>query len=313
MGAGFAIGVVTAALGVAVLGMAAWAVVGDRRRRTTPAYLEDLAAGDHRGDVDLDEFAARLARPFMERVLHPVAGRVIAAVSSITPSDHRIRVRTKLAQAGLDTRTRPEEVIAAQGIGFVVGLVAGVGVLVTDRLSPVMGIVTLLLLVGVGTALPMVWLSRAITERTEGIRRDLPETLDLLAISVEAGLGLEGAMEVVVQRDDGPLARELERTLQEMELGLSRRDALNNLKQRTQVTELSTFVQALVQADILGMPLARVLKIQADEMRTKRQQWAREKAGKLPVKILFPLVACIFPAILVIILGPAMSQIGEAF
>ncbi len=245
--------------------------------------------------------------------MRPVVGRIVAAVGSVTPSDHRIRVRTKLAQAGLDAHTRPEEVIAAQGIGFVVGLLVGGAVLVTGWLSPVLGILVLLALVAIGAVAPMAWLSRKVTERTDGIRRDLPETLDLLAISVEAGLGLEGAMEVVVDGEDGPLARELERTLQEMELGLSRRDALANLKQRTQVAELSTFIQALVQADVLGMPLGRVLKVQAEEMRAKRRQWAREKAGKLPVKILFPLVACIFPAILVVILGPAMSQIGEAF
>lgn len=312
MGAGLALAV--AALGACVLAVGVWSLLVDRRRQSTPAYLEDLDGSATRPhEIDLDEFAQRLARPFVERIVRPLVRRVVAAVGSITPSDHRVRVRTKLAQAGLDARSRPEEVIAAQGIGFVVGLALGVAVLVSDVLSPVLAILVLLLLMAVGTMAPMVWLARKVTERTDGIRRDLPETLDLLAISVEAGLGLEGAMEVVVARDDGPLARELSRTLQEMELGLSRRDALANLKQRTQVTELSTFVQALVQADVLGMPLGRVLKIQADEMRVKRRQWARERAGKLPVKILFPLVACIFPAILVVILGPAMSQIGQAF
>jgi tight adherence protein C len=283
MDAGLVLAAVSVALGVGVLALGAWSVVLERRRRTTPAYLEDLAAGNAPHELDFDEFADRLARPFVERIVRPLASRIVGAIGSITPSDHRVRVRTRLAQAGLDSRTRPEEIIAAQGIGFVVGLVAGVAVLVADVLGPVFGILVLLVLCAIGAMAPMIWLGRQITERTEGIRRDLPETLDLLAISVEAGLGLEGAMEVVVQRDDGPLARELERTLQEMELGLSRRDALANLKQRTQVTELSTFVQALVQADILGMPLGRVLKVQADEMRTKRRQWARETAGTLPV------------------------------
>jgi tight adherence protein C len=167
----------------------------------------------------------------------------------------------------------------------------------------VTGPAVLALLVVAGAAAPSVWLRRRIDERATGLRRELAETLDLLAISVEAGLGLEGAMAVVVEEGSGPLAAELARTIQEMELGVSRRDALTHLRRRCQVSEVSTFVQALVQADLLGMPLSRVLKIQADEMRTKRRQWARERAGKLPVKIMFPLVACIFPAILVVILG----------
>jgi len=148
---------------------------------------------------------------------------------------------------------------------------------------------------------------------TAWILRDLPDTLDLLAISVEAGMGFEGALEVVCQNFTSPLADEFSRTLREMELGLPRRDAFQNLKRRTEVPELSNFVLALLQADALGIPIGRVLKTQAAEMRNKRRQWAREKAGKLPVKIMFPLVCFIFPAILVIVLGPAGSSIGKAF
>ena len=133
-----------------------------------------------------------------------------------------------------------------------------------------------------------------------------------LAISVEAGVGLEGAMEVVSERFDSPLANEFARTLSEMELGLSRKDALQNLKRRTDVPELSAFVTALIQADALGMSIGRVLKVQAGEMRTKRRQWARERAAKLPVKIIFPLVMCIFPAVLVVVIAPAASEIGQA-
>lgn len=304
-------GVASVAVGVAIVTLGAREVAVSRRRRAdTPAYLEEIVGGAP--EAHPDEFAEKLARPFIDRVVKPVFSRIVGAVGSITPSDHRVRVRTKLAQAGLDATTRPEEVIAAQGIGFVLGAALGGLLLFIDILSPVTGVAVFVVLALLGGFLPYVWVSRKVDQRTEGIRRDMPETLDLLAISVEAGLGLEGAMEVVVDRSNGPLARELARTLQEMELGLSRRDALTNLKQRAQVTELSTFVQALVQADILGMPLSRVLKIQADEMRTKRRQWAREKAGKLPVKILFPLIGCIFPAILIVILGPALSQIGNA-
>lgn len=305
-------GVASAAVGALALGVGAREVVVSRRRQATPAYLEELVDVGPGRPTAPDEFAERLARPFIDRIVKPVFARIVGAVGSVTPSDHRVRVRTLLARAGLDTTARPEEVIAAQGIGFVLGLLVGAGLLLTGVMGPVTGVAVLLVLALIGGMAPYAWVARRVEHRIEGIRRDMPETLDLLAISVEAGLGLEGAMAVVVESNDGPLARELARTLQEMELGLSRRDALTNLKQRAQVTELSTFVQALVQADILGMSLSRVLQVQADEMRSKRRQWARERAGKLPVKILFPLVACIFPAILVVILGPALSQIGDA-
>jgi len=125
-------------------------------------------------------------------------------------------------------------------------------------------------------------------------------------------MGFEGALDVVCQNFDSPLAQEFSRTLREMELGLPRRDAFQNLKRRTEVPELSNFVLALVQADALGIPIGRVLKAQAAEMRSRRRQWAREKAAKLPVKILFPLVLFIFPAVLIVVLGPAASSITRA-
>jgi tight adherence protein C len=174
-------------------------------------------------------------------------------------------------------------------------------------------ILYLVILPGMGALFPASWLNRKVAERKHAILRDLPDTLDLLAISVEAGMGFEGALEVVCKHFDSPLADEFSRTLREMELGLPRRDAFQNLKRRTEVPELSNFVLALLQADALGIPIGRVLKTQATEMRSKRRQWAREKAGKLPVKIMFPLVAFIFPAILVVVLGPAGSSIGQAF
>lgn len=298
--------------GLATLAVGLRGVVERRRAGVGAAYLQEVLGTEHDDGLP-DDFADRLAQPFFERILRPVAERIVAAVGLITPSDHRARVRLHLAEAGLDVQHRPEDVIAAQGIGAALGLVAGVALASTGWLGLLGSIAVTLLLVAIGVIGPVTWLRRRVDARLDAIRRDLPETLDLLAISVEAGLGLEGAMERVVDGSTGPLASELDRTLREMELGLSRRDALVNLRTRAPVTELSTFVHTLVQADILGMPLVRVLRVQADDLRLKRRQWARERAAKLPVKILFPLVACIFPAIMVIVLGPALSQIGDAF
>ncbi|MGN6692685.1 MAG: type II secretion system F family protein [Aquihabitans sp.] len=270
------------------------------------------AAGRTNGDHHQDDFSRRLSEPFRRRVLRPNLDRLAAAGSAFLPADHRAHIRAQLAAAGLDARRRPEEIIAAQVGGGILGVALGAIVVLNGGLSLFAGVLCAIVLTIIGIAVPQVWLSHQVDARKEAIRRDLPDTLDLLAISVEAGVGLEGAMAVVTERMDSPLADELDRTLQEMGLGLSRHDALTNLKHRSEVPELTTFVGALLQADVLGMPIGRVLKIQATEMRAKRRQWSRERAAKLPVKILFPLVACIFPAVLVVVLGPALSTIGEA-
>lgn len=303
--------VASLAAGTALAAAGAWRGAEVLRRRRVTGYLEDVLDVAP-GTAPDDEVGDRLSGPFVGRVVRPAADRVATALAAVTPGDHRARIERHLRRAGL-AGVRPEEVIAAEGAGLALGLLVGLGLVALGGPGPVATVALVALLAAAGAGAPMAWLRRAVATRVEGIRRELPETLDLLAISVEAGLGLEGAMEVVVDDGTGALATEVGRTLQEMELGVSRRDALNHLRDRVQVPELGTFVQAVVQADLLGMPLARVLKIQADEMRTKRRQWARERAGKLPVKILFPLVACIFPAVLVVILGPAMSKIGQAF
>jgi tight adherence protein C len=307
--------VTLAGLATVTVGLAGSSV--QRRRESAISYLDALERDDAVVDLRSEQeepslFESRLAEPFVARIIRPSAARLVGWVSSVTPADHRARVRARLAAAGLDFRRRPEEVIAVQGIGAVLGLALGLLLWASTDLPGVLAIGLGAVLALAGAATPMLWLSRQVDDRTRAIRADLPDTLDLLAISVEAGVGLEGAFEVVTERFSSPLSDEVTRMLQEMGLGLSRRDALLNLKSRAQVPELSSFVGALIQADTLGMPLGHVLKVQAGEMRSKRRQWARERAAKLPVKILFPLVMCIFPAVLVVVLGPAMSQIGQA-
>jgi tight adherence protein C len=193
-------------------------------------------------------------------------------------------------------------------LGFVIAFLA----FVTGSVSSNIGVVLLVGLPIVGVQVPLTLLRRKVDERQGEIRRDLPDTLDLLAISVEAGVGFEGALEVVSDNFDSPLAGEFSRTLREMELGLPRRQALENLNRRTEVPELSNFILTLTQADALGMPIGRVLKTQATEMRLKRRAWAREKAAKLPVKILFPLMPILL-ATFIVVLGPAAASIGGAF
>lgn len=305
----------TFAMAVGVVGLLAGAAIvvsalGARRRPSTdPAeYLAKLDAGE----LVPDEFEQRLSEPFLRRVVTPLGRRAFAAIAALTPSNHLDRVHAKLVQAGLASSLRAEEFVTAQVLATAFGLVAAIAWSVLGNPVERLGILAVVLLPTIGALAPSAWLNRKVTERKAAILRDLPDVLDLMAISVEAGVGFEGAMEVVCRNFDSPLAEELSRTLKEMELGLSRREALQNLKRRTEVPELSNFVLALTQADALGMPVGRVLKTQAAEMRTRRRQWAREKAGKLPVKILFPLIGLIFPAILVVVLGPAAISIMKS-
>ena len=262
---------------------------------------------------ETDEFQQLLAQPFLSRVVRPIAGGLLDVLGGVLPHNYRDGVHLRLLHAGLAGQFRAEEIISLQVLGGVGGFLLGALLSAGQVLSGGMAILALVLLPLAGAQLPRSWLDRKVEDRRDSIRRDLPDTLDLLAISVEAGMGFEGALGIVCENFASPLADEFARTLREMELGLPRREALQNLRRRTEVPELSNFVLTLMQADALGMPVGRVLKVSAEEMRTKRQQWAREKAAKLPVKILFPLVLFIFPAIFVVLLGPAASDIGGAF
>jgi len=296
------------------LGGIALIYAGVTMRATAPvddpeAYLRSLDFDEQ----EADEFQQLLQEPFLRRVLRPLSSRALGSIALLLPSNYRDQIRQKLVYAGLAGRYRPEEIITAQVLLGVVAFTLALTYSVLSHPSTGFALIFLVGLPAVGAMYPNARLSSAMKSRQEQLLRDLPDTLDLLAISVEAGVGFEGALGIVCEHFDSPLADEFSRTLKEMELGLPRRDALQNLKRRTEVPELSNFVLALTQADVLGMPIGRVLKTQAGEMRTKRRQWAREKAAKLPVKILFPLVLFIFPPVFVIVLGPAAAQIGKSF
>ncbi|MGQ0430963.1 MAG: type II secretion system F family protein [Microthrixaceae bacterium] len=306
---GIALGIILVLGGIAltVVGLAPW----DRSAEPEEAgeYLRSLEADDE----VRDEFQLLLAQPFLSRVIRPVAGSILNLFESVLPRNYRERVHLQLVYAGMSDQFRAEEIISLRVVGGVLGFLGGALILGTGLIGGGMGILLLAMLPLVGAQLPKSWLDRKADDRMDAIRRDLPDTLDLMAISVEAGVGFEGALGVVCDNFTSPLADEFARTLREMELGLPRREALQNLKKRTEVPELSNFVLTLTQADALGMPVGRVLKTSAEEMRSKRRQWARERAAKLPVKILFPLVLFIFPAVFVVLLGPAASDIGGAF
>ncbi|HVM04692.1 MAG TPA: type II secretion system F family protein [Acidimicrobiales bacterium] len=301
------------AVGLALGGIAAvLAGVSQRRLASDPsAYLAELD-NDVFDESDADTFTRRMHLPFLARVMRPLGSGVLDRVTRLTPRNHVLKVHRQLLQSGLSTSIKAEEFVTGQVVATALGLVAAMVTLSFFTLSTGKAVLVMVLLPGIGALLPSSWLARKVQERKDAILNELPDVVDLLAISVEAGVGFEGALEIVCQHFDSPLAQELSRTLKEMELGLPRREALQNLKRRTEVPDLSNFVLALTQADALGMPIGRILHTQAGEMRNKRRARAREKAARLPVKILFPLVVFIFPAVLVVILGPAMQSVAQS-
>jgi tight adherence protein C len=282
--------------------------------RATAHPLVDVDAvlsGMDGAEVPVDELSERMALPLAARLLGPVARRAVGMVRSLLPSNYLDRLRRKLVVAGLNERMTPEEFIAIQVVALAGGILFGLVMGLAAGWSSTGSVRVMLVFGALGALIPTQILQKSREKRQAQIRRDLPDILDLLAISVEAGVGLEGAIEVVGSNFDTPLAHEMGRMLREMELGVARRTALQNMKARIEVQDVSNFVLSLVQADALGMPIGRVLRTQAHEMRLKRRQYAREKAGKLPVKIIFPLVMFILPALFVIVLGPAVMSISK--
>lgn len=295
----------------------ALAAIGGTVVATTLASVRRGAGGDLQSfilDVDLvdaepvDEFERQLREPFRQRVLRSIPNHLLDRAGRALPRNYLGSVERKLALAGSSASTRSQEFVAGQLL--LAGALALATLLFIIFGSPPRRLAFVLLALPVlGLLAPSARLDRAVRTRQQEILKDLPDTLDLLAISVEAGLGFEGALDVVCRHFESPLGEEFRLTLQEMELGLPRHEAFQNLKQRTEVPELSSFILALLQGDALGIPVGRVLKTQAADLRSQRRMWAREKAGKLPVKMLFPLIVFIFPPIFVVTLGPAAGSL----
>ena len=227
----------------------------------------------------------------------------------LSPAGIAAKLQHRLDLAGNPGRWTPDRILAVKGLGLIA--LAMLGALYGLH-NP--GLLILCAVIGsaVGFFLPDVLLYNAGLKRQAKVQLALPDALDMLTVCVEAGLGFDGALAQVARNTDGPLAAEFARVLQEMQIGKSRSQALRALADRTTVPEARAFVSSLVQANDLGIPVARVLREQAKEMRVRRRQRAEGKAQQVPVKITFPLILCIFPALLVIVLGPGAIHIAQA-
>jgi tight adherence protein C len=303
------VGITLMVLGLAGVGVAAWRTHRGQHRLD---FIRSLGteAEVYAEPVQLPD---RVQTPLVSRIFGPSVRGLRHGLSRLYPSQDIDRVHADLLKAGLTGSVRAEEFVAVQVGAVMAGFAIGLIMLVSGVVKLKFGLALLFFLPMLGGLAPSYWLRFRIKGRRESVTNDLPDLLDLMCISVAAGLGLEQAMQVSCARIESPVCEELRLTLREMELGLSRRDALENMKLRTDIDDLVTFAVVLSQADALGLPIGRVLQAQADEMRDKRRQRAREKAAKVPVKILFPLALCFLPAILIIVLGPIVGPIKHAF
>jgi tight adherence protein C len=256
---------------------------------------------------------AELDRPFSERVLDPLLARFVGIGRRVTPSDYAERMQQKLDVAGNPEGWTVDRIVASKVVAFGAGLLTA-GLLLA-LLSPGPTLSLVLVAAGgiIGFFAPNLYLYQRGYDRTNQIQRALPDALDLLTISVEAGLGFDAALAQVARNTEGPLAHELARVLQEMQIGLGRSKALRALGERTTLPDLRSFTSAMVQADAFGIPVGQVLRVQANEIRTKRRQRAEEQAQKIPVKIMIPLVLFILPCLFVVVLGPAILGMMDVF
>ncbi len=250
-----------------------------------------------------------LQQPFVERTLRPLAARLSGAVARVTSTSFTERTEKRLALAG-----NPGDIRVADWLGVkaIAALVFGAlffflfGILGSNL---IMGIFLIPIGLIFGYTAPEFWLGGKIKARKKAILLQIPDALDLLTISVRAGLGFDAALGKVVEKLKGPLTDEFRRALAEVRVGKARRDALRDIVARTEVVPLTNFIGAIIQAEQLGVSISKVLQVQSEQLRIERRQRAEEMAAKAPIKMLFPLVGCIFPSLFIVILGPAIILI----
>ena len=292
-------GIAAAAVLLIIFGLA-----GSRSVDPVQARLTQLGSMQAKNLEELE-----LQQPFFERTIRPLAARLSGSVQRVTSSKQTNRTERKLAQAGNPGDLKVSDFLGLKAVAAIVGAVLSFlifGILMNNL---TLGFV---MIVGggvIGFFIPDFWLSRRIKARRKAILLAIPDTLDLLTISVRAGLGFDAALGKCVEKTQGPLADEFRRALAEIRVGKARRDSLRDIVARTEVPALSNFIGAIIQAEQLGVSISKVLQVQSEQLRIERRQRAEEMAAKAPIKMLFPLVGCIFPSLFIVILGPAIILI----
>ena len=307
--------IIAIVIGVILVGAIVLIVAGLRTSQT--AQEEDplmarLAEATQRGDVVSSLEQIEMQQPFNQRVLIPLLRRIGEFSARFTPQKALEDTNKKLELGGNPGRVDAATFLASRFVVAVVfgGLLLMVGILAktwtVGRITLVVGLFTV-----IGFFFPQLWLQSRIDARQKEIRKAMPDALDLLTICVEAGLGFEAAMSKVSEKWQNELSLALLRAIREIQLGKPRRDALRDMADRIGIPEMTSFVAAVIQSEILGVSLAKVLRIQSDQMRVKRRQHAEEEAHQAPIKMIIPLALLIFPSIFIILLGPAGIQISR--
>lgn len=310
------IGVVIGILVLLIFGVliAGMQVASREEESETDPILARLAELSQAGKVSSME-EVELQQPFRERVVLPMLKRIGELSLRFTPQNVRQNTELRLEMAGrpyrLDATTflALRFVIPAVFLGFFLFLFS-----ISPAPPPLGRRLLILSMSGIaGFMFPELWLRSQINRRQHDIRKAMPDALDLLTICVEAGLGFEAAMSKVAEKWQTALGYEFLRVIREVQLGVSRRDALRNMAQRVGIPEMSSFVSAIIQSETMGASLAKVLRIQAEQMRIRRRQRAEEEANKAPIKMTIPMVLLIFPSIFIVLLTPAAIQIMKVF
>jgi tight adherence protein C len=303
----FAIGIVGVFVGI-FLSLTAVGVFTNETRGVSKslAVIEAFSSAPQSMKDELDP-------GFQDRVLNPFLGRLTGIGRRLTPSDYTERILAKLNVAGNPPGWTVDRVLSLKVVGMASGLVLGLlfGVLLGKGAGFTAACTAIATLAGYYG--PNLYLYQRGYDRTAKLERSLPDALDLLSISVEAGLAFDAALAQVARNTDGPLAEEFARVLQEMQIGLGRSHALRAMAERNDLPDLRSFCSAMVQADAFGIPVGQVLRVQSQEIRVKRRQRAEEAAQKIPVKIMIPLVLFILPSLFIAVLGPAIIQMVGVF
>lgn len=261
----------------------------------------------------IDDEPVPLSLPFRIRVIKPLEAKITGYLNRLLPANIKSSIEQKLVQCGNPKGLKADMFLT--GIVLGAGLLTLLGFMIPSvlRMGLYYSIMTALLCLLLSVLIPVLWLHMTAGKRIRQVELALPDALDLLVVSVEAGLGFDMAMTKVTERMKGPLAEEFAKALNEMKMGKSRQAALRDLSNRVGSQNLSSFLAMVIQGTQMGVTLGRILRIQSETMRRERRQRAEETAMKAPIKMVFPLVFFIFPALFIVILGPAVIQIMKAF
>lgn len=281
------------------------------RERARPMTLLEAQIGHVSDSVNLRQ--EELSGSAVDRIFVPLGSWVGTHLRRLTPFDSTKRLEQLLLYAGSPPGWDAERIAALKIVGGIGGLVVALALGLVLPIAGIWRIVFVAIFTFVGYLIPGAYVGNMAKSRQKAIQRQLPDVIDLLTISVEAGLGFDAALSQVVKNVPGPLAEEIARQLQEMQIGVSRSDAFRHLGDRTDVPELNAFVLSMIQADLFGVSISNVLRAQSKELRVKRRQRAEEIAQKIPVKIIFPVIFCILPSLFVVVMGPGIIRFLQTF